>query len=282
MTDISDVQKKLIETLARTLVPDVATYGSQYAPSTVIVDGEPVPLRILRGSPNPAELDREIAAPFSTGCIITVNPEPGMSRHTASMLRHDWRETCRVALTVTLTVSTNVVTVSGLGSAGQVVGINYGLNEGWSHRCEGVETAEEIASALAALIPGASVVGAQLTLDATGPVIARVAGDATMVRELGQLSQAFRIDVYAPNDKVRDKVSAMLAPIMAGVRALAFDDGSFSSMISIGPSWTDDQTQKAGVWKRWQRVDLSFPITETAVHPAILHLSLNIDHSICG
>lgn len=281
MTDISDVQKKLIATLAAVLVPGAETYGSQAVASSLIVDGQPVPVRIFRGSPTPDELKDEVAEPGSRSCIITVNPEPGMSRHTASMLRYGWRETCRVPVTVALSVSTNVVTVSGEGTAGQVVGVGYG-GEGWSHRCEGAESAGEIAAALAALIPGASVSGDQLTLDTTGGIKAEVVGDVTVVRELGQLSQAFRIDVFAPNPKVRDKVGAMIAPIMAGVRSLAFDDGSYSSIISIGPTWIDDQSQKTGVWKRWQRVDLNFPITETAVQPAVLHLRLNIDEDDCG
>lgn len=164
MGDVADIERAMVSTLAGAFFP-----GGGYQSGAVTSGGAAgVAVKIYRGWPTAAELDADLIA---GAAHVSVFPEPGMTR-LVDPYDLQWFVPNTTPTTLTATVSGNVVTFGGTGGLGQVVGVAYGTTAGLStvaYRLVANDTPSTVAAAVAALITGASAVGAVLTLPTTAP-----------------------------------------------------------------------------------------------------------------
>lgn len=277
MADISDVEKALSRALRAEFFPDQSVRSDTLTPSAFMVDGQPVKLRITRGSPIPAKLDEHAG---QGGCIITICAEPGVMRPTTRFPRQ-WKVARKVQTTMGVSVTGTTVSITGEATAGQYVAIGVG-GQGYTHVCQDGETAQQVAAGLADQIPGAVADDASVVIATTAKVEALTGADTIMFREVARQVQAFRLDVWAPNDRLRDAVAAKVITVLGRLRTLVLADGSKTTNPRLVGQWPDEFGQKVKIWRRWSRVEIEYATTETLVAPPVLHFGVNTGHGTLG
>ena len=261
MADSGDIETALVALVAAAFYP--SGVGS---PSTI---GSP--LMVERGWPT---ADLFGAAVKENGTLIFVHADKMMDRDATRYLPV-WQGTAGIP-TITATASGVTVTIAGTPSAGQSVAVQ--VKYLWYvYTATGTDTLATIASALAALIPGASAAGAVLTLPAAGPPVqARVSAPGTSSIEVARQRQAFRLVCWSPTTALRDQVFGQLPGIIgySGSR-LTMPDGSIATRMSQRQSGPDDTTARFGMWRRDMMVIYDWPILFTQASGTSLTISDN-------
>lgn len=258
MADTADVANVLVSTIAAALLP-----GS-YIPGQVATMPAGDQIRIGRGWPLPTSLDLDLSAQVS---VITVTALPGLSRLT-TRFEADPVAVSTIPVTLTTTTANTVLTLGGSATAGQVIGIGIGAH-GYALRLAASYTPATAAAALAALVPGATVSGAAITLP-TDRFTAAVVSDTTLITEIRRQITTFAITVWTYNPLVRDAIAAAIDTAMAGVRAFPLPDGSQSDIPKYAGSFEDDQSERANLWRRDLRYQIEYPTTATQVSTGML------------
>ncbi len=279
MADLSDVEKAIARQVRRAFFPGLTVNPKVLTNSPVVnVAGQPVKLRVIRGWPVDGALDADMAA---GGCVISIYPEPGMTRNTNRFRPQALRPISKVDVTLDADVDGRDVTITGEATKGQYVGVGVGQT-GYTHICQDSDTPATIAAGLAAQIDGATADGAVLTVPGDGKLVAICDSEVTLTRRLGTQVQAFNVAIWASSDLIRDAVGRALVPALTVVRTLVLPDGTKTTPPRIVNTWSDDFTQKAKVWARRHRVELEYATTETIVAPPLLHPGLNTDETQVG
>lgn len=274
MADISDVEKALVGHLAADLISGPYT-PMTVAASRVAVDGQPVPVRIMRGWPISDALNADLKAGV---CTITVLPEPGMTRQ-APRFSGKPQVTITPDLDLISAVSGRTVTFAGTADDGVLAGIGVG-NVGYGVRVTGTANAAAVAASLAADIPGASAAGAVVTVPGSEPLKAAVAATSMVRKTVGRTYQCFKITILAPNPQVRDAIGSEISGLMADTRRVALADGGHTGVPSLRGLWTDDAPQKVGTWTRTERYEIEYSTIRTRFQPGILFIGLNTNVNV--
>ena len=111
----------------------------------------------------------------------------------------------QTAPTLTATVSGSTVTIGGTVTLPQAVTVIYD-GVGYSYQVLMGDTVNTIATAVAALIPGASAVGAVVTTVNPYQLVARIATAATSAYELSRQERVFLIRCWTTDPVVRDNL----------------------------------------------------------------------------
>lgn len=119
-------------------------------------------ITVLPGWP---DANSENAAVKAGVVDITVFPASGVVRNTTRYIADDWSELSRATQTLTASVSGFTVTFAGTGANGQIAGIQVGQQ---AYSVAAPLALADVATALAAVIPGASSTGSVITV--TGPL----------------------------------------------------------------------------------------------------------------
>ena len=179
MPDVSDVEIALRHAAAGWLYPS--------GPAGASVTGGVI--RVLRGWPNAAAIDRDMAAGSAQVCVL---PVAGMAR----MLPGQPGQLTTAPVVPTLQAAVlpgNVVVVSGTPAAGQLVGVRVG-SAAYAYAVLATDTCADIVAALVALINGGggpitTDAGAALTFNgqpaASSGAATVVAVDNTLLTDLG-------------------------------------------------------------------------------------------------
>lgn len=111
----------------------------------------------------------------------------------------------QTAATLTATVTGVTITIGGTVTVPQAVMaiVNY---VGYAYQVLLTDTVNTIAANLAALIPGATALGAVITLNNPFSVIARVATSATAAYELSRQERVFLVRCWTTDVTVRDNL----------------------------------------------------------------------------
>ena len=254
MADISDVEEALVDLVAAAAYPG--------GPGTACTVPGVTELNVYRGWPDAPTEDASIAAGAVNASIYTVS---GMTRNTTRYL-DDFRDTAFATPTLTHLVSGNTATFAGTGGAGQVVGVIAG---GQAYALQAPLAPEDVAAALAAMVPGASVSGAVLTVP--GLQDARIGAPVTQVREVRRQSQGFRITLWCPSPATRDAAASVIDAAMA-----AYDEGFINlrdgtqGLLKYSGTFPDDTTQKSGIYRRDLRYTVDYPTIQKQVVAPIL------------
>lgn len=258
MADLADVEHALVGAVSAALYPAGVSAG----PMPASVAGPPV--RVRRGWPLKESLDADLKQGIAN---VTVYSVPGSSRLT-TRYPEAWRVAVPAVTTISALITGNQVVFSGTTGIAQLVGI----------RCGGVpyvvlaapqDTPASVAAALAALIPGASSMGATVTVPNTVHLTARVIGYATLTRELRRQLQALRVTCWCPDSATRDGVAAAVDLAFAKAKFVVTSDQSACRLLYAG-TYPEDGPSKDALWRRDLRYSVDYPTTERKVAPAML------------
>jgi len=239
--------------------------------------------RVFRGWPTAGALNDDLASGVAG---VSIFPVP---RGTRNMTRHllKWRSGPTVTPTLTVSVSGNVVTFDGRGSAGQVAGVRFGplaLGNAHSYRLTYFDTPITVAEQLSARIPGSTFAANVLTLPSDLFVRATVVADQPAWLETRRQEQQIWVIGWCPNPAARDAVmgavdagfSNMLDQFGRPTNQFALPDGSNAILRYMNTS-TDDAPQQASLWRRDIRYRVEYPTTLLQQQPGMIFGGGHID-----
>lgn len=265
MADLSDVEEALVFTIAAALYP--------FGPPTTATPASPsigAPVRVLRGWPDASQLDADLAAGVVT---VTVFSMPGHSRPTSRYL-DEWRQTSTDVSSLTVSVTGTEITFGGTGGPGQLAGVQ--LPDGTTYSILAAGSPADVASALAALVPGSSASGLVQTMP-DSRFVARVGGPISEEREVRRQQQGFRVILWCPTPALRDTTSCVVDGALAVLDGefMPLPDGS-GGLLKYQGTLPDDVPSKADLWKRTLEYVVEFPTMQRRLTPPILFPRLSV------
>ncbi|MGY0484306.1 hypothetical protein HUK83_04375 [Endobacter medicaginis] len=187
---------------------------------------------------------------------ISVYSRPGMSKNT-TRYPLTWQQLSSATPTLTITTDGNTITVGGSAGIAQNIGAVI-EGERYVYAATPTDTAASAAAGLAALIPGASVAGAVITVPGVQQVA--VAAFGTVSSEVRREWQEIQVIIWAPTPDVRDAVSGVLDLALAQIPWLQLSDGTTARLLYRGQR-TDDLPQKAALWRRDLNYGVEFGVS---------------------
>ena len=211
-------------------------------------------VKVFRGWPIPAQLDADLAAGIVSISVYPSDVESNVTRHHAR-----WDEWDEVTPTLILSVEENRVIVSGIpdtyNAAVFADGRPYVLRV-WAS-----DSHAAIAAGLAALIPGATLSGATLTVPGTH-ITARVGGFGSAVRELKRQKKGYQITLWCPNPESRDAVAPRVDAALAAAAYLPLPDGTAARLLYVRTR-ISDRAEKDNLYRRDLFYSAEFSTTES-------------------
>jgi hypothetical protein len=263
MADISDI----IDVLAN------FASGVVYPSGTASPSIAAIPVSITPGWPIPAQLDQIIAA---GGAMVSVYPIPGMDANTTQWTPDPVQLAAPVA-SLTLTVSSNTVTVGGTIKAGEAATV-LANNLGYSYGVLVTDTTATIATALAGLIPNATAAGSIVTITGLHYLSAVVSAVVPMQQEIGRQKRVFKLIFWCPTPISRNVLSAAVdvaLKAVVGRRLIVPTDNTYAKIIYRGTVMLDD-LQKTNIYRRDLMYEVEYFTTLQTTGNTVTNLQLNL------
>lgn len=255
MADIGDVLDVLAGQCEALVYPQGTTQPSVSQAKVVIYPGWPTP----------AQLDRDLAAGAAHVSVFATGAETNSTRYQPKA-----QVVSQAAPTVTLTASGKTVTVGGAipsPFAAQNIAVIVG-GAPYVHPLQSNDTLVTIATALAALIPGATNTGPVLTLP-QAPDAARVGGVAGMATEWERQTQRVQITVWAPTPASRKAIASAIKAGLAQISFLVMPDGFGARIKSVASALSDGQ-QKVALYRRDLIYEVEYATTVASTAPVVV------------
>jgi hypothetical protein len=248
MADISDVLVVVAGQIAATVYPN-----GTGAPSVANCD-----IRVYPGWPFAAALDADLLAGK-----VNISVYPTQIESNVTKYQRRWQVNKHNVATLAMVLSGLQVTISGSipnPFYAQNLAILIG-DDAYLYPVQMGDTLSAIATSLANQIPGATSVGAVITLPAGPTPILRVGAGGTAVQEIRRQKRVVQITVWAPTPTLRDVVAQSIDVVLADLAFLTMPDGTGGRMIYQN-SPMDDSMQKAKVYRRDLRYSVEFGTTK--------------------
>ncbi len=255
MPDRSDVEQALAALIAGTLYP-----GGALGDSTI---GNVC--KIYRGWPVAGALETDL----ERGVVhVSVVPVSGAMRDT-TRYSTEWQGSL-LPVTMTASVSSELVTFAGSGGAGQVAGIAVdGL--AYAYRMRAGDSAALVAAALAAQIRAdrpAVATGTSVHLISGRNTLARVVADGQGGQELRRQEGRFRVSFWCPDPSTRDAAVSLVDVGMAGWPFI--DVGGWACRLRLAGEAITDDGAAGGLWRRDLLYSVEYPTVMTESLPSML------------
>ncbi|WP_248769066.1 hypothetical protein [Pseudomonas sp. MWU12-2345] len=265
MAGQSDVMNKLVGMIAAVLYPNGTGQPSIAGLGIKIYEGWPVP--------NVLETDLKAGKAH-----VSVYPS-ATERQTTRELGRAWVQIVPPAHTVVATVSGNQITLSGTVSAQNLLASVNGSS--YVYTMQVSDTLTSAATALSALIPGATSSGPVITISGAHSVLARVGGFGTAIKETKRQEKQFQISIWAPRPDARDSVVNAIDSALSDSTNLPLPDGS-SGIMRYSHSFQTDQLQKAGLYRIDLFYKIDFATTQTTQAAEVIAPVLNMTNAQTG
>ena len=262
MSDISDVSSALIAICVNAVYPTGTGNAS--------VTGSAV--RLFAGWPVPQLLDADLAAGNSQISVFPTPTETNTTRYSK-----DWVNQSVNPQTITATVSGQTVTIGGAQpSTFYPHVISIGVNGvPYIYTTLQTDTLATIAAALGALIAGAGVVGAVITVSTTARLnFARIGVTGTSIRELRRQTRVMQLSVWTSTPSMRDTLARAIDTALAATEFLTMPDGYGARLVYKGSHILDD-VQKASLYRRDFLYMVEYATTQTETDTQITQIQLN-------
>lgn len=273
MADLADVENALVALIAQTLYPNGTGQPS--------VTGTPA--IIYAGWPTSSRLDADLLA-LSQGQVggkIHVSVFPTNTERNTTRYMRQWQPVSNPTPTLTLTISGQQVTVGGTVSTPQNVMLMVG-HQPYVYAVQGADTLTSIATALAALIPGASSAGPIVTLAASAVLTAaRVGGSGTSIMETRRQERVMQITAWADTPARRDAVIQAIDPVLAQIQFLTLVDQTAARLI-YRSSRKDDMVQKANLYRRDLLYSVEYATIASETDTQVTQTQLNTSAAVAG
>ena len=266
MADLADVQTAFVNLITAALYPN-----GTGQPSSIVI-----PVGVYAGWPVASQLDGDLAL-LSKGtggkAHVTIYPTP-TERNTTRYPR-DWKQVIAPVQTLTLTQNGLQVTVGGTVSTPQNVMLMVNRLP-VVYQVQAADTLTTIAAALAALVTGASSVGAVLTLPNSAILTAaRVGASGTNIQEIRRQDRVFQISIWADSPAHRDTLGAAVDVALAALQFLTLADGTGARLIYKN-TVQNDLLQKAGLYRRDLMYSVEYATTVTEIDTQITQDLTNV------
>jgi hypothetical protein len=265
MAGQSDVQNQLVAQAAAIIYPNGTAQAS--------ICGMPV--KIYPGWPVPNVLEKDLAAGKVHLSIYPGNTE----RKTTRGLGRPWIVLSPPVHTIVMTVSGAHITLSGTPSR-QNLAVNV---NGTTHiyAMQASDTLISAATALSALIPGASSAGSVITVAGAHGVWARVGGFGAAYMETKRQEKQFQIIAWAPTPEARNAVIEALDGAFSESTDMSMADGS-SAIIRYSHSFQSDQVEKAGLYRGDLFYSIDYATTKTQQATEVIAPVLDVINALTG
>ena len=256
MADLSDVENAIVTEVIGALYPNGTSQTSAVG----------VTCRVYRGWPSPAALNSDLAAGVVNVTVFPATapdevPDPYFDKLYATIM----------PITLTATVTAQSVTLSGLGVAGQIVGLlidgapfSYAVKEG--------DTTESVAANLVTLISGvrvATLSGPTLTVPGVTTLIARIVMSTALMRALRRQRREIQANCWCPSPTLRDSVCSIVDTTLSTSSFIGLPDGT-KAHVGYVSTQVYDQSQNALLYRRDLRYRFEFTTISRTIVPIML------------
>lgn len=258
MADITDVEKSLLAALGPVLA------------------GRPI--RAYRGWPTPAALEADFRQGISH---LSLFQRPGVSRTTTRFPR-DAKPLPRTPTTLHAVTGPGTVTFSGIAGVRHVAGIAIRGRPGVPDEvhaisCEEGMTSAALASAIAAMIPGATVTGSVVTVPGPGTVEGRTDTWGATSTEIRRQEAGWQLGLWCPTPAARDDLGSVVDAALARMDGwLALPDGSAGRLQATG-SIVFDKGSENTAWRRDFMLQVEFPTTDVVDAARVLFGGVGVE-----
>lgn len=271
MADLIDVGNALVSLIAQTLYPNGTGQPS--------VTG--VPTVAYVGWPNAANLDADLAGIAGGSGKIHVTVFPTQIERNTTRFPKSWQPQVAPVQTLSLSVVGQQVTVGGTVTTPQNAMLMVNRLP-VVYAVQGTDSLTSIATALSALVSGASSSGAVITLPSSAALsAARVGASGTSIMEIRRQDRVFQISVWADTPANRDATAQVIDVALAATEFLTMPDLTAARIIYRN-SAVDDMVQKANLFRRNLMYSVEYATTVTQVETQITQDQLNVNVAVSG
>jgi len=266
MADVTDVESALVSFIAQVLYPQGTS-----APSSV-----GVPVMVYAGWPTADTLDKDLRAGKVHVSVFPTNIERNTSRY-----KMDWQTVSEPVQTITAALAGQTITIGGTVATPQNVMAMVDRRP-YIYAVQAGDTLTSIATGLAALIPGATSLGAVVTCSALSlPTVARVGAAGTSIMVLRNQERVMTLTVWADTPAHRKTVTEAVDVALAGISFLTMSDQTQARLIYRN-SHVDDSQQKAKLYRRDLFYNVDYATTITEAEMQITQTQLNVKAAVAG
>ena len=246
MATSGDIQSALVTLIAGLLYPNGISQPSAVGSA----------VRVYSGWPNSRALDDDMEAGIVN---VTVFQQPGAARNITTSLSGWVIKGVPVLPTLLWTLVNATATLSGTISVPQNLAITVNNNADYEYAVRLGDTLAGIVTALAALIPGATAVGAALTVPSAFNLTARVGVSQTMIKEVRRQILPFVVTIWAPTPALRELVTAVIDGQLSLLARLNL--GPVSARVRWSNTRDIDTTEGANLYERHLTYDINYATT---------------------
>jgi hypothetical protein len=214
-------------------------------------------VRIFRGWPSGPQLDADMGAGIIDVSIYSqMNVERVTTRYPTER-----KVSVPPVTSITVTTTDNTATFAGAVNAPQYATVVINTTAtAYSYPIQVTDNPTTIAAALAVLIPGASAMGAKLTVP--GQILAvRIGAAGTLARELRRQLRAIQLTIFAPSDALRTAVGLPIDAALAAVDRIALPDG-YGGRLLYTHAIELDSAQLVKIYERRMFYTVDYPTTD--------------------
>ena len=269
MADIIDIQNTLVSLAAQAVYPN--GIGQ---PSAITA-----PCKLYAGWPTQSQLDADLLASTPHLTVFPLGIERNTTRFPA-----DWQQNTVNQPTLSAVVTGQQVTITGtLPATYFQQNVAVFVNKApYVYAVQPADTLNSVATALSALIPGATSSGAVITIPPTLIInTARVGGTGTSVSEIRRQERQFQLTAWANSPQVRDALASLVDVALAQLRFISLPDGTAGRLI-YRHSNVIDALQKARLYRRDLVYSVEYGTTLTTNNAQIVVEQLNVSTQIDG
>lgn len=149
-------------------------------------------------------------------------------------------------------------------------------NNSYVYAVQANDTLTSIATALAALIPGATNTGPVITLTSSQNLIAvRVGINGSMWREVRRQERMMQIIAWAPTPALRDAIAKVIDAALVDLTFITLTDLS-AAHVNYKNSPVIDERQKSALYRRDLNYLIEYSTTETMASTQVTQIVTNI------
>ena len=224
------------------------------------------PVRIYRGWPLLGPLGNDLAAGVAN---ISVFSMPNAIHNTTRWV--PVAHTTAGVTTLSVMVSGNSASFSGVGGVGQVAGL-LAANQPFIYRGRKGDTPALVAAMLAEAVRAERacwLAGNTVSVPGVSAIVARVVADGSLLTEWARQKQGFRISAWCPNPAARDRICSLVGNALATVSFLTLADGTGGRLRYRSTASFDDD-QDAQQYRRDLVYDVEYGTTFEQAAPSML------------
>lgn len=266
MADISDVSAALVSLIAQTLYPN-GTGQQSVAGLSVMV---------YAGWPTADTLDKDLRTGKAHVSVFPTATERNTTRY-----MKQWVPVTTPVQTLILTINGQAITISGTVAVPQIVMAMVDYLP-YVYVVQAGDTLTSIATGLAALIPGATSLGAVVTVPASVILTAaRVGATGTSIMEIRRQERVMQLSIWSETPAHRDAVAQPVDVALANTSFLTMADQTQARLIYKG-SRIDDSQQKAKLYRRDLLYSVEYATTISETETQITQTQLNVQAAVAG